>query len=319
MIQHLTQTLARLREQRGWHAASRTPRRALDLMQLEDRLLFSAVPVPFDLQPLSTPVETAPPEMGSPEPAAPANASNAFVYSTPAPADAPAGPAADAIATSEPGLTGDYVFPAAADTATAVRSADLSVPLRRELLFVDPRASGQEDIVADLLSHKWSQRQVEVWVLDAERDGVEQISDILARFRDVDTLHLVGPGTASAIQLGSTWLDPQSVAGYAGPIARWNEALAEGGTLLLHNAALTTSPEGRTLVAALVALSGAEGRVVGADAQAGLADSTPPHRRPPRGWPAVCGGPRGLDPPYRTRPYGGEPGRSRLPRAAPGL
>ena len=94
----------------------------------------------------------------------------------------------------------------------------------------------------------------ESFVLDSSRDGIEQISQTLAAFQDVDTIHLVSSGSDGAIKLGSVRLDSTNLSAYAGDVARWGDARQVGGELLLHNNSLTASPEGRTLLEAMQAL-----------------------------------------------------------------
>ena len=68
----------------------------------------------------------------------------------------------------------------------------------RELVFVDAGVDDLETLLDDLLG-----RGVDVRVLDAERDGVEQIGEILAAYdRDLDAVHLVSHGSDEGVQLG---------------------------------------------------------------------------------------------------------------------
>ena len=57
----------------------------------------------------------------------------------------------------------------------------------------------KELLVADLTSSRDDGRRIEVAVLDGERDGVEQISNLLAQYQDLDAVHLVSHGTERAV------------------------------------------------------------------------------------------------------------------------
>ena len=85
------------------------------------------------------------------------------------------------------------------------------VTLRRELVIIDPGVQNFESL-RDLLSGQQEvSRAIELVVLDADRDGAQQIADILAGHDDLDAVHILSHGTAQGLQLGSTWLDAQTI------------------------------------------------------------------------------------------------------------
>jgi len=104
---------------------------------------------------------------------------------------------------------------------------------RLELVFVDTGAEDYQQLVDDLLNGADSDRELEVYLLDSMRDGIEQISQVLAGYDDVDAVHLVSHGSEGQVKLGNTWLNTDNLDGYAGEIAGWNDALRDGGVELL--------------------------------------------------------------------------------------
>ena len=82
-------------------------------------------------------------------------------------------------------------------------------PRRHELVFVDSRTPGQRELVDGLRSS--DEREIEVVVLDSDRDGVQQISEALAGRSGVDAVHILSHGEPGAVQLGSTTLDFDSL------------------------------------------------------------------------------------------------------------
>ena len=124
----------------------------------------------------------------------------------------------------------------------------------RELVFLDAGIDDFEMLLHDLLG-----RGVEVRVLDAERDGVEQIGEILAAYdRNLDTVHLVSHGSDEGVQLGNTWLTLESLPERAESLAAWRGALRGSADLLLYGCDLAGSSEGKALVDALATLTGAD-------------------------------------------------------------
>jgi len=130
---------------------------------------------------------------------------------------------------------------------------------RHELVFVDAGLEDREALVADLLGQGSDQRTVEVVLLDAERDGLSQISETLARYAaDLDAVHVVSHGTSQGIQLGGTWLDQTRLDHEADLVAGWRDALSRDADLLLYGCNLAASSEGKALIEQLAGLTGAD-------------------------------------------------------------
>jgi hypothetical protein len=94
---------------------------------------------------------------------------------------------------------------------------------RRELVIIDAATPDYERLVDDLLGAPDDGRRVDVVILDAGRDGVAQISEILAEYGDLDAIHIVSHGTESGVQLGNVWLTGDAATSPARPmVARWS-------------------------------------------------------------------------------------------------
>ena len=98
-------------------------------------------------------------------------------------------------------------------------ASQTEVLARRELVIVDPGVKGHELLVEDLRSASAAERGIEIVLLDPDRDGVAQISEILADHENLDALHIVSHGSSGAVQLGSTWLDADNLDAHASAIA----------------------------------------------------------------------------------------------------
>ncbi|MGI9430100.1 MAG: DUF4347 domain-containing protein, partial [Bythopirellula sp.] len=190
-IRTLWRTLARSSDQLDARSAARSrpasqhgrARRQLDVAALEDRVLFSAGPVGAALE-------------GGLDP------DGAAVDS---------GLVADAVG-ADTGIA--YVVDEADATWTdADRSAaavgpgeDDDLEIRRELVFVDTATSNYQQLLDDLWSHEDPDREFEVVLISADRDGVEQITAALDGYEDLDAIHILSHGTDNAVQLGNGWL-----------------------------------------------------------------------------------------------------------------
>ncbi|MEO8497833.1 MAG: DUF4347 domain-containing protein, partial [Planctomycetota bacterium] len=130
--------------------------------------------------------------------------------------------------------------------------------LRKEIAFVDSQVLDYQQLIDDLQSQSGLDGQFEIVLLDANRDGVEQISEALAGYHELDAIHLISHGTDGAVKLGSTWLTSDNLAAYAEQIAGWGGALTTDGDLLLYGCDLAAHAKGQELVDALGALTGAD-------------------------------------------------------------
>ena len=127
-----------------------------------------------------------------------------------------------------------------------------------ELVFVDDSVADYEQLVSEILSAENLDRRLDIIFLTADRDGIEQVSEALAGYDNLDAIHFISHGADGAVKLGSTWLTNDNLAGYAGQIAGWADALTTDADLLFYGCDLAAHVEGQQLVAALSALTDAD-------------------------------------------------------------
>jgi hypothetical protein len=188
----------------------------LDLGQLEDRVLFSAVPLPPDL----------------------INASG-----EPMEPDLP-----DILPDDTDGEWRSVTATIGLNAGNAWPEIQPSKPL--ELLLIDDRVDNLELLLRGLTEEESSTSML-VFTLDAERDGVTQISEILAQFQDVSRVHLISHGQDAELLLGNRWLNAGSLAEYEQQIQSWGKSFAADGELLLYACELAASSNGQSLVRTL--------------------------------------------------------------------
>jgi VCBS repeat-containing protein len=133
-----------------------------------------------------------------------------------------------------------------------VDSAETSV----ELIFLDPRVEDYQQLIDGLADD--SSRSFEVVVLDADRDGIEQISGVLASKEGIDAVHIISHGSQAGMQIGGAWLTAENLSSYATEISGWSDSLDADADLLLYGCDLAASADGLTLLEGLAGLSGAD-------------------------------------------------------------
>ncbi len=85
----------------------------------------------------------------------------------------------------------------------------------RSIVFIDSAVEDKETLVAGVAAG------FEVIVLDPAQDGIEQISDVLARYAEINAVHIVCHGSPGLLQLGSTRLNLDNLDTYAPEFAAW--------------------------------------------------------------------------------------------------
>ena len=147
------------------------------------------------------------------------------------------------------------------DAAEVLSAVDATGPApsetRRELSFVNENVAEAEQLIADL-SRGDDNRIVETVVLDAHRDGFEQVSDILAERRGLSAVHFVTHGTDGGIHLGNSWLTGATLEQNRDAIARWGDALTEDGDILFYGCDIAADSDGISLLEDIAGLTGAD-------------------------------------------------------------
>jgi Domain of unknown function (DUF4347)/RTX calcium-binding nonapeptide repeat (4 copies) len=98
--------------------------------------------------------------------------------------------------------------------------------------------------------------ETEVIVLNAEQDGVEQITEILKTRHSLQTLHILSHGEAGALHFGNVHLNGQTLERYTDSIQRWATAFAQDANVLLYGCKVAAGEIGQRFVQRLSQLTG---------------------------------------------------------------
>ena len=128
----------------------------------------------------------------------------------------------------------------------------------REIVFIDPRLPDRGELISDLADQAEEGRHFELIVLDINRDGIDQISQVLMGRFQVDAIHFFSHGANGAIQLGGSWFNTESFEANTRKIAGWKQSLKIGADLVFYGCDFASNTEGRALVQRLAALTKAD-------------------------------------------------------------
>ena len=130
--------------------------------------------------------------------------------------------------------------------------------IRQELVFVDLSAPDYQQLADDLLANNNGNRQIKVFYLDSNQDGIEQISAVLDQQQGIDAIHIISHGNEEGLKLGNTWLTNTSLNEYRQSIQGWRNALNNDADLLLYGCNLAGGEDGVALINSLANLTGAD-------------------------------------------------------------
>ncbi len=124
-----------------------------------------------------------------------------------------------------------------------------------EIIIIDSAAPQLQQLLDDLSR---SGRSADVFILEADRNGLDQITQVLDSRTDIESIHIVSHAEAGAVKLGDLWLSEANLGGYAGQIATWQSSLTIDADILFYGCDLADSASGRTLIESISAISGAD-------------------------------------------------------------
>ena len=128
---------------------------------------------------------------------------------------------------------------------------------RQEIIFVDAATPDYQELLSGIDTDA-ADTDYQIFILQSDRDGVEQITGILGRFDTVDAVHLVGHGNEQGIQLGDSWLGQNNLADYAESLGAWSNTLSTEADILLYGCNLAADDSGRQFINELANITEAD-------------------------------------------------------------
>ncbi|MEB3279105.1 MAG: DUF4347 domain-containing protein [Lyngbya sp.] len=95
----------------------------------------------------------------------------------------------------------------------------------------------------------------EIILLDSTQNGIEQITQTLRHYKNIQSLHIVSHGNKGCLVLGNQLLNINTLETHASTIQQWRTALAENGEILLYGCHVATGEEGIRFVRRLAELT----------------------------------------------------------------
>ncbi|MDH4194564.1 MAG: DUF4347 domain-containing protein, partial [Nitrospirota bacterium] len=144
----------------------------------------------------------------------------------------------------------------------------LSAPSdRKEIVFIDTRVEDYQTLMDGI------NPAAEVILLDARRDGIEQMAEALNGRTDIDAIHLIAEGNAAELHLGTSFLTQDAISGqYSSLFTQIGQSLSADADLLIYGCNFGRGEAGQLAIQTLATLTGAD--VAASTDYTGHADQT---------------------------------------------
>ncbi|MBD1938669.1 esterase-like activity of phytase family protein [Microcoleus sp. FACHB-68] len=117
-----------------------------------------------------------------------------------------------------------------------------------EIIFVDTAVEDYQSLVAGI------QAGTEVVILNPNRNGTDQISEVLAQKTDISAVHIVSHGERGSLRLGNSTLNLAGIT----ETQQWANALNPDADILIYGCDVASGAQGEAFVEKLRELTGAD-------------------------------------------------------------
>ena len=122
-----------------------------------------------------------------------------------------------------------------------------------EIVFVDSHVENYETILAGINPN------IQIVLLDNQKDGVKQMADYLTQHQSVDAIHIISHGNSGSLQLGTGSLTLNSMTQqYSVEMAVIKQALSEQADILVYGCDFAKGQAGQGAATLLAQLTGAD-------------------------------------------------------------
>ena len=146
------------------------------------------------------------------------------------------------------GLIATETSPSEDSTGNSFALADPIGEVSKELVFVDTRVSNYQQLVDDITSNGDSNRQFEIVMLDANRDGITQITQALSTRNNLAAVHLITHGSDGSVDIGNNQLNFQTLVENQTVISAWGNAFSSNGDFLVYGCNVAATQFGQSFI-----------------------------------------------------------------------
>ncbi|MCM2374491.1 carbohydrate-binding domain-containing protein [Aporhodopirellula aestuarii] len=141
---------------------------------------------------------------------------------------------------------------AVADDVPAASESETHHSDAVNLVFIDANIENLSELIDGIDGH------YQLILLDANRSGLEQISEVLGKRSNVASLHVIAHGEAGKLAIGNEVVSQQTLIRQQQQIRQWGESLTVDADILVYGCRTGEGDVGRSFVEYLSRLTGAD-------------------------------------------------------------
>jgi hypothetical protein len=119
------------------------------------------------------------------------------------------------------------------------------------LIFIDSNLDNYQTLIGTTSNSN-------VVVLDSQQNGIEQITEVLAKYSNLNSIQILSHGDLGLLQLGNANLSAFNLDSYQNDLAAWEKALSPNGDLLFYGCNVGATDEGFDFVERIAKVTGAD-------------------------------------------------------------
>ena len=123
---------------------------------------------------------------------------------------------------------------------------------KEQIIFIDSQVEDYQLLAQGVLP------DIEIVILESDRNGIEQITDVLSQRNNLTTIHIVSHGSPGCIHLGKTQLSLNTLVQYQWELSTWFSGSSDSPSLLIYGCNVAAGDAGSEFITKLHQITGAE-------------------------------------------------------------
>ncbi len=121
----------------------------------------------------------------------------------------------------------------------------------KQIIFVDSSVQDYKSLIQGI-------NAAQIFILNENLSGIEQITNALANQKDIEAIHILSHGSEGSSKLGSDVLNGESLEHFSTQIQQWGSSLTENADILLYGCNVGEGSVGKAFLNQLSELTGAD-------------------------------------------------------------
>ncbi|MDO9187447.1 MAG: DUF4347 domain-containing protein [Bacteroidia bacterium] len=138
---------------------------------------------------------------------------------------------------------------------TVIASNQVQDGVRQELVFVDTDVKNYQELLNDIYNQSDAERNIQVILLDNNSDGIQQITQALSQYHNLDAVHLISHGSDGSVDIGNSPINFESLIHNQEAISAWGNSFTEKGDILIYGCDVAETQFGQSFIDYLSSLT----------------------------------------------------------------